>query len=73
MSIRDVADAYQKYGGDKISQLAGENQKLHFDLLCGIFNEVYGESDKVVTSADLLSVGFDDSKEPKIQDYYDYL
>lgn len=43
-------------------------------LLYDLFKLWYGDkTQKTVTSDDLLKAGFDDSKEPQMRDYYDYL
>jgi hypothetical protein len=38
-----------------------------------LFQVIFGESQRVVTSEELHEAGFDDSKEPDISNYYDYL
>lgn len=46
--------------------------ETRYQLLYDIFVLFHGENNKIITSEDLLKLGFDDSKEPKISDYYDY-
>lgn len=42
----------------------------HREVLCALFQAIFGECQRVVTSQDLLAAGFDDSKEPDIMNYY---
>lgn len=53
----------------RISGIAKENQAVHLEMIYHLFAMMYGEVDTVVTSADLLAYGFDDSVEPKLEDY----
>jgi hypothetical protein len=55
-----------------ISRLAEESRAAHLQLLADLFTVLFGPLEKVVTSADLQALGFDDSKEPSISDYWDY-
>lgn len=66
--------------GKKIDELSGQivalnkqKKELHLKMLYVLFEMMHGTATKVITSKDLLRVGFDDSSEPQIQDYYDYL
>lgn len=67
-----LLEVFQVYGL-RINQIAEENRKAHLEMLDGLFRKIYGEVDKVFTSEDLMNMGFDDSKEPKIEDYFDYI
>ncbi len=55
-----------------LEDLARTSRQKHLALLHNLFHHLYGETDKVFTSLDLLKNGFDDSKEPQMADY-DYL
>jgi hypothetical protein len=55
-----------------IMRLAEENRATHLQLLADLFTILFGPLEKVVTSAELLALGFDDSKEPSLSDYWDY-
>ena len=50
-----------------------DSEAAHRDMLYALFVAIYGECNKVLTSEELLLAGFDDSKEPDIKDYYDYM
>src|SRR5689334_16572329 len=54
---------------NEIGDLAKRSKTLHLEMLYDLFRLMYGETDQVVTSEQLLATGFDDSKEPKISDY----
>lgn len=56
----------------KILELNKESKQVHLEMLNTLFQLMFGEVTKVVTSRDLLELGFEDSKEPKISDYWDY-
>jgi hypothetical protein len=56
----------------EVSEIAGlvrQNQHAHRRLIEQLFLMMYGPIDQVLTSADLLKQGFDDSLEPQLQDY----
>ena len=42
-------------------------------MLGALFVLIFGEQSRVVTSEELLAMGFDDSKEPDSSNYYDYM
>jgi hypothetical protein len=65
-------DMWDKYGS-KLFDLTRESQTIHLALLDELFQIMYGQVDKIVTSEMLLEIGFDYSKEPKMSDYDDYL
>ncbi|MEP7289705.1 MAG: hypothetical protein ABI947_28470 [Chloroflexota bacterium] len=48
-------------------------RQSYYELLYQLFDIFFGKTDLRFTSEDLLRVGFDDSKEPDIKDYDDYL
>ncbi len=48
------------------------SQAAHRDMLHALFQAVFGQSQRVITSQQLAEAGFDDSKEPNITDYYDW-
>jgi hypothetical protein len=62
---------------DVASQTIGEANKAsdaaHREILDALFRAVFGECQRVVTSEELFVVGFDDSREPDIVNYYDYM
>jgi hypothetical protein len=62
---------------DRASTAIGESNKeseaAHRVMLNALFEAIFGECQRVVTSAELLAVGFDDSKEPDISNYYDHM
>jgi hypothetical protein len=69
LGVGDLYDAY----GRKLEEMAEENRKAHLNLLDALFKMMSGAVDRVVTSQELREAGFDDSKEPKKADYYDYM
>jgi hypothetical protein len=58
---------------NNIVELTKKSEETHLQLLYELFTAIYGKRDLVVTSQDLKAKGFDDSKEPRIQDYWDDL
>jgi hypothetical protein len=52
-----------------ISGIAKQFQQVHLDLIYHLFKMMHGKVDAVVTSADLQRLGFDDSNEPRAEDY----
>jgi hypothetical protein len=62
---------------NRASGVIGEANKAsetaHREMLCVLFQAIFGECHRVVTSQELLTAGFDDSKEPDIVNYYDLL
>lgn len=55
-----------------IMQATRESRQAHLEMLHELFVLMFGKTDVVVTSEQLAQVGFDDSREPDITDYYDY-
>jgi hypothetical protein len=59
---------------DRASAVIGEANKAseaaHREMLVALFQAIFGESQRVVTSEELRRAGFDDSKEPDIVNYY---
>ncbi|WP_165071378.1 hypothetical protein [Paludisphaera rhizosphaerae] len=49
------------------------SEAAHREILYALFRAMFGECDRIVTSEELREAGFDDSKEPDIADYYDYM
>jgi hypothetical protein len=47
------------------------SEAAHRELLNVLFEAIFGECHKVVTSEELLANGFDDSEEPDTANYYD--
>lgn len=54
----------------KIEELHKKSKKAHWEMLDSLFQLIFGRVSKVVTSKELLELGFDDSKEPDFTDYY---
>jgi len=55
---------------DIIQRATEESRQAHRDMLHALFQAIFGAVDRVVTSAELATAGFDDSKEPLISDDY---
>ena len=49
------------------------SEAAHHDILYALFQAIFGECQRIVTSEELRASGFDDSKEPNIGNYYDYM
>jgi hypothetical protein len=62
---------------DRANRVIGEANKAseaaHREILYSLFRPIFGECDRVVTSEQVPEAGFDDSKEPDIVNYYDYM
>lgn len=62
---------------DRASAVIGEanmaSEAAHREILYALFQAVFGECQRFVTSEELREAGFDDSKEPDIVNYYDYM
>jgi hypothetical protein len=62
---------------DRAGAVIGEANKAseaaHRDILYALFHAIFGGCQRVVTSEELREAGFDDSKEPDIVNYYDYM
>lgn len=56
-----------------IEEANKRSEAAHRELLDALFQEICGDCQRVVTSAELRQAGFDDSKEPDIVNYYDYM
>lgn len=50
-----------------------EARNMLLEMMYALFIVMFGETDKTVTSEDLLKLGFDESKEPKERDYWDQM
>jgi len=61
----------------KASEVIGEaneaSEAAHREILYALFVAIFGESSRIVTSEELLQAGLDDSKEPDISDYLNYI
>ncbi|HZS44367.1 MAG TPA: hypothetical protein VFC63_04650 [Blastocatellia bacterium] len=60
-------------GGRQIAKAIGQAEQGHKGMLYNLFILIFGEQTRVVTSADLLEDGFDDSREPDIMNYQQYI
>jgi hypothetical protein len=69
LGINTLADMY----GDPFFNLARQSEQMHLELLDALFNMLYGRRDEVFTSSDLLRTGFDDTTEPQMKDYWEYV
>lgn len=49
------------------------SEVAHREMLDVLFKGMFGECQRVVTSEELRASGFDDSKEPDVDDYYDHM
>lgn len=58
---------------NEIIRLAKASEVAHRDMLYALFTAMFGVQRRVVTSEDIARRGVDDSQEPNIWDYYDYL
>jgi hypothetical protein len=56
-----------------IMQAAHTSEEAHHQMLYALFKCIFGDVNTVITSEQLLIAGFDDSKEPDIADYFDYM
>lgn len=57
----------------RIDQSVAQSESAHRGMLHALFVAIFGPVDRVVTSEDLRRDGFDDSKEPDLADYDDYM
>jgi hypothetical protein len=61
----------------RASKVIGEantaSDAAHREILYALFHAIFGQCQLVVTSEELREVGFDDSKEPDISNYHDYM
>lgn len=60
------------HASQTILQATRESRQAHLEMLHELFTLMFGKTDVVVTSEQLAQVGFDDTQEPDITDYYDY-
>jgi len=58
--------------GATIAEANKASKAAHREILYALFETIFGECSRIVTSEELLQAGFDDSKEPDVADYYDY-
>jgi hypothetical protein len=49
------------------------SEAAHREVLYALFGAIFGECRRIVSSEELRESGFDDSKEPDIVDYYEYI
>lgn len=49
------------------------SERAHRDMLHALFTAIFGEGDRVVTSGELRQAGFDDTREPDMDNYWDYV
>lgn len=57
----------------RIHSLTAQCAQERLALLESLLVVIWGKSNRTVSSADLLALGFDDSKEPKVEDYWDIM
>jgi hypothetical protein len=60
-------------GEVKAAKAIDEAMAVYKENLYILFTLMYGDHPEVITSEDLLQAGFDDTREPKIEDYHDYI
>ena len=62
---------------ERASRVIGEaneaSEAAHREILYALSRAIFGECDRVVTSDELREAGFDDSNEPNIVNYYEYM
>ena len=56
-----------EYGGE-VSYLAAQSREAHREVIDALFRLMYGEITRLVTSEDLLEVGFNDKDEERMRD-----
>jgi hypothetical protein len=56
-----------------IHQANTASEAAHREIMYALFQAIFGECQRVVTSEELRAAGFDDSQEPSISDYYDHM
>jgi hypothetical protein len=59
--------------GAAIYEANKASEAAHREILCALFQAIFGECPRVLTSEELREAGFDDSQEPDIVNYYDCL
>ena len=73
--LRGCGDAGQRYY--RAAAVVGEatlaSEAAHREMLAALFVAIFGGCPQVVTSEELRGIGFDDSREPDISDYFDCL
>lgn len=57
---------------ETIRETAASNKETHLKLLDELFLLLWGPVNTVVTSDELLEIGFDDAKKPEESDHLDY-
>ena len=57
----------------EIEKVAGDSEAAHRKILETLFVVFFGDCQQIITSEDLKRAGFDDSREPTLSDYYDYM
>lgn len=56
-----------------ISEAARASLIAHREMLQALFVAIFGPCDRVVSSEELRQAGFDDSREPNMMDYWQYM
>lgn len=56
-----------------IAEAGAASAVAHRNMLSALFVAIFGECSRVVTSEELARAGFDDSREPNMIDYYEYI
>lgn len=65
-----IGKLYKEHTRD-FMEAEGVLHKAHFKFQCHLFELIYGNTEKTITSAELLENGFNDSqKEPDITDFW---
>jgi hypothetical protein len=57
----------------RVLDIVEQHRQVVLEMLSDIFVCMFGKVDKVITSADLRELGFDDSTEPRREDYYKFM
>jgi hypothetical protein len=75
VSLREAGEIGQRIIAAENKAIATTNEAKAqlLEMLYIMFEAIWGKNDLVITSEELKERGFDDSKEPQIRDYYDYL
>lgn len=55
-----------------IQEANAASRTAHHEMLHALFGAIFGETNKIISSAQLAEAGLDDSKQPQIADYYDW-
>ena len=59
--------------GAVIGEANTASEAAHREILYALFQAIFGECQRIVTSEELREAGFDDSREPDIVSYHDYM